>query len=74
MSLDQYGRDYKPVVKYQGDPIECVDEHKFLGIIFDKDMRFVKHYEKITKSVTNNTKILRALSAENGDRLSEQPK
>ena len=63
MSLDPHGRNYKPIVKYQGNPITCVDEHRFLGVILDKDMSFVKHWEMITKQVTSKTKTLRALSA-----------
>ena len=62
MSLDPHGRDYKPIVKYKGNTIACVDEHRFLGVIFDKDMSFVKHWEMVTKSVTNKTKVMRALS------------
>ena len=52
MSLDPHGRNYRPIVKYQGNQIVCVDKHTFLGVMFDKDMNFVKHYEMITKIIT----------------------
>ena len=63
MPLDPHGRNYRPIVKYQGNQIVCMDKHTFLGVTFDKDMNFVKHYEMITKIITSKIRVIQALSA-----------
>ena len=61
MCLDPHGRDYKPTVRYQGETIAVVEEHKFLGVILDKDMNFIKHWEMVTKAVTGRMKTIKCL-------------
>ena len=61
MSLDPHGRNYSPRIRFQGKFIEVVTEHRFLGIVFDKDMSFVKHWELVYKAVTNRIKAMGAL-------------
>jgi len=61
MCLDPHGRDYKPTVRYQGETLEVVEEHKFLGVIYDKDMNFIKHWEMVTKAVTGRMKTIKCL-------------
>jgi len=61
MCLDPLGRDYTPIVHYDGKPIQVVDEHKFLGIYYDKHMTFEKHWEYVTTSLINRTKALSRL-------------
>ena len=42
MCLDPYQREYQPTVRYKGKNIEVVEEHKLLGVIYDKNMSFIK--------------------------------
>ena len=63
MSLDPLRRNYLPQVHYKGELIEVVEEHKLLGIYYDKNMTFRKHWELVTTSVINRTKTISALRA-----------
>jgi hypothetical protein len=63
MSLDPHKRGYSPKVLYEGKLIEEVEEHKFLGITYDKHMSFEKHWELVVTSIVNRTKILSRLRA-----------
>ena len=44
MSLDPHERNYEPTVRYQGVAITVTDEHRLLGVIYDKNMNFFKHW------------------------------
>ncbi len=63
MSLDPHRRDYKPKVRYKGILIAVVEEHVSLGVILDKDMSFVKHWEMVMKAITGRIKTMKALRA-----------
>ena len=63
MSLDPHMRNYQPKVHYKGKLIEVVEEHKLLGVFYDKDMTFRKHWELVTTSTINRTKTINALRA-----------
>ena len=61
MSLDRQKRGYVPQVHFNGTALEVVDEHKFLGIYYDKHMSFEKHWEIVTTSVANRIKVMAML-------------
>jgi hypothetical protein len=63
MSLDPLRRNYLPQVHYNGELLEVVEEHKLLGVYYDKDMTFRKHWELVTTSVIGRTKTITALRA-----------
>jgi hypothetical protein len=61
MSMDPLGRDYKPRVNYRGQAVEVVDQHTILGIVYDKDMTFVKHWEFLTSAINGRINVMRTL-------------
>ena len=61
MCLDPYQREYEPIVRYKGKNIEVVEEHKLLGVIYDKNMSFIKHWEMVVNSVIKRTRTISAL-------------
>jgi hypothetical protein len=61
MSLDRLKRNYSPQVHFNDNALEVVDEHKFLGVHYDKNMTFEKHWKVVVTSVANRTKIMATL-------------
>ena len=58
MCMDRHKRNYQPKVQYKGEAIQVVDEHKLLGVCYDKDMTFKKHWELVITSVISRTRAL----------------
>lgn len=50
-----------PKLKLQNNTIEYVDDVKFLGITFDKKLRWKKHLENIKKECTQRLNIIKML-------------
>ena len=61
MSMDPLGRDYKPRVNYRGQAVEVVDQHTILGIVYDKNMTFIKHWEFLTSAINGRINVMRTL-------------
>ena len=61
MTLDPHERNHQPIVRYQGVPITVVDEHRLLGVIYDKNVNFIKHWEMIMTAVMSRIKVLKVL-------------
>ena len=46
---------------YKGQAVEVVDQHTILGIIYDKDMTFIKHWEFITAAINKRINVMQTL-------------
>lgn len=50
-----------PELFIQNQPIEIVEDHKFLGMIFDKRMTWVKHLKNLKAQSLNSSNIIKTL-------------
>ena len=63
MCLDQFKRQHQPQILFNGNQVEIVEEHMFLGIIYDKDMSFKNHWKMVITSVISRTKAITMLKS-----------
>ena len=61
MCLDPHKRGYVPTIRFKDKIVEVVDEHRSLGIIYEKDMSFTAHWKMVTSAVANRSKTMSVL-------------
>ena len=61
MCLDQFKRQHQPQILFNGNQVEIVEEHMFLGIIYDKDMTVKNHWKMVITAVISRTKAITML-------------
>ena len=63
MCIDKLERGYKPNVQFKGNTVNVVEEHRFLGIIYDKNFTFEKHYEFIFEALNKRIRTIACLKS-----------
>ena len=61
MCLDPHKRGCVPTIRFKDKIVEVVDEHRSLGIIYEKDMSFTAHWKMVTAAVANRSKTMSVL-------------
>ena len=51
-----------PVLTLDGQPIPVVEETKFLGVIFDKQLTFIPHIKKVKAKCQKALNLLRVVA------------